>query len=75
MAYHLQHEWFPVLGERVEIRSRGRIVDYGLVDSVTCDDEILWLSAEGSNTRRMIERRSQLEVWINYEWETLGDRT
>ena len=74
MAYHLQHEWFPILGEQVEIRARGRTVDYGRVDSVTYDDEILWLAADGSNTRRMVERRNKLEVWINYKWETVGDQ-
>lgn len=67
---HLQPEWFPVVGEIVEIRLDGRTVRTGRVDGVTSDDQILWIAADGTELRAMYERSEDYSVWIEYEWET-----
>ncbi|MDR6989280.1 hypothetical protein J2Y66_003795 [Paenarthrobacter nitroguajacolicus] len=72
MKYHRQHDWFPVLGELVQIRNTGKILSYGVVDAVTKDDSILWLAADGVNPRQMVCRSEGNEVWITYKWDTTG---
>lgn len=67
---HLQPEWFPVVGELVEIRLGGRTVRTGRVDGVTSDDQILWIAADGAELRAMYERAEEYSVWIEYKWET-----
>jgi hypothetical protein len=69
MSLHLQHDWFPVIGEHVEIRINGRGLRSGLVDDVTPDGAILWLAANGADSRMMITRSDGYEVWIDYKWE------
>ncbi|HJW01414.1 MAG TPA: hypothetical protein VJ617_20180 [Arthrobacter sp.] len=70
MAFHLQHDWFPVLGHTVEIRHWNSTVRAGRVDAVTQDGSILWLAAEGHQPRRLFERAQGYQVWIQYAWET-----
>ena len=47
MKYHRQYDWFPVVGEAVQIRNNGAIIRDGIVEAVTHDDTILWLGADG----------------------------
>jgi hypothetical protein len=67
---HLQHDWLPVIGEVVEIRCGGEAVRTGIVDGVTADGGILWLTANGAEPRAMFERSQGFSVWIEYKWET-----
>lgn len=69
MARHLQVEWQPVSGQRVELRLGGRRVREGVVDGVTDDDSILWLAAEAGFQRELFLRADGYEVWIAYQWE------
>ncbi|WP_416416391.1 hypothetical protein [Paenarthrobacter aromaticivorans] len=69
MAFHLQTEWFPLVGQRVVIRRHGHIVRHGTVDAVTLDDGVLWLNSEGTAHRQLFERSAGFEVWIAYRWE------
>ncbi len=68
---HLQTEWFPVVGENVEIRLRDKTVRTGRVDCVTPDDQILWIASDGADPRAMFDRAQHYSVWIEYKWETL----
>ncbi len=73
MTYHRQDDWFPPLGgESVQIRIHGRFVRTGIVDSVTVDDEILWLASDGVNQRQLISKSDGYEVWMTYKWESAG---
>ena len=67
---YLQSEWFPVIGEIVEIRLNDTTVRRGMVDGVTSDDQILWMAADGAELRMMFERSQDYSVWIEYRWET-----
>jgi hypothetical protein len=67
---YLQPEWFPVVGEIVEIRLDDKTVRTGRVDGVTSDDQILWIAADGTELRAMFERSQDYSVWIEYRWET-----
>lgn len=72
MNYHQQYDWFPVVGEAVQIRNNGKVIRDGVVDAVTQDDSILWLAAEGAYPRQMVCRAEGFEVWIVYRWDTSG---
>lgn len=72
MKYHQQYDWFPVVGEAVQIRNNGAIIREGIVEAVTHDDSILWLAADGANSRQMVCRAEGDEVWITYKWDTTG---
>jgi hypothetical protein len=67
---HLQPEWFPVVGEIVEIRLDNQAVRTGRVDGVTSDDQVLWIAADGAEPRAMFVRCDDYSVWIEYKWET-----
>jgi hypothetical protein len=67
---HLQAEWFPVVGEIVEIRLYDNTVRTGRVDGVTPDDQILWIASDGADPRALFERSHAYSVWIEYKWET-----
>ena len=67
---HLQAEWFPVVGEIVEIRLHDKTVRTGRVDGVTPDDQILWLASDGADPRALFDRCQDYSVWIEYKWET-----
>jgi phosphopentomutase len=69
---HLQPEWFPVVGETVEIRLDNHAVRTGRVDGVTSDDQVLWIAADGAEPRAMFERCDDYSVWIEYKWETVS---
>jgi hypothetical protein len=72
VAFHFQHEWYPLVGQQVVVRLRGNVVRHGTVDAVTKDDEVLWLDLEGTAPRQLFERSEGFEVWIDYKWETGG---
>jgi hypothetical protein len=72
VAYHYHEEWKPLVGRWVQIRLRGDLVDQGVIDDVTMDDNILWLQAGGGQDRRLILRDDRFQVWINYSWESPG---
>ena len=67
---HLQSDWFPVVGEIVEIRLKDTTVRRGRVDGGTSDDQVLWMAADGAELRAMYERSQDYSVWIQYKWET-----
>lgn len=67
---HLQYDWLPVVGEMVEIRREGEAVRTGVVDGVTPDGRILWISGDGAEQRAMFEHAQGFTVWIEYKWES-----
>jgi hypothetical protein len=72
MKYHRQYDWFPVVGEAVQIRNNGAVIREGIVEAVAHDDSILWLGADGAIPRQMACRSEGDEVWISYKWDTSG---
>lgn len=70
MALRIHHTWQPVIGQRVQMRRGGIIVREGIVDAVTLDDSILWISGGGFQPRAMFQQTDGFEVWLNYQWES-----
>lgn len=68
MSLHLQPDWQRALGQDVEIRVNGKSVRAGKVDAVMPDDSILWISAEGADSRQMLARADGYEVYTRYPW-------
>lgn len=71
MALRIHPAWLPVVGERVQMRRNGAVMGEGVIDAVTADDSILWITGYGLETRKMFERADGFEVWLNYRWESL----
>lgn len=72
MAYHPHEDWKPLIGQWVQLRIRGVLVDQGIIDDVTEDNEVLWLQAGGGQNRRLFLRDDRIDVWVNYKWESIG---
>ncbi|WP_017198296.1 hypothetical protein [Arthrobacter sp. M2012083] len=70
MALHPHGCWQPVVGEWVQIKRFGRVIDEGRVEAVTSDDQMLWLAALGVNSRRLIIREQGMDLWLDYKWDS-----
>jgi len=68
MELHPQPDWQRAQGQYVEIRRLGKTIHAGIVDTVMPDNSILWISAEGTNTRVMFEKADGHEVYARYAW-------
>lgn len=49
-------DWTLLVGSKVAVHDRDRIVDRGTVEVVTGDGAILWLQQEGVALRRVVEK-------------------
>ena len=67
MIWQLRREWHPLLGREIEIRRNGRAVRRGIVDAVTRDDGILWLSQDEAEPRQLFDKTDGFEAWVEYE--------
>jgi len=58
------HDWAKLQGTTVEVRREGMVVRHGLIDAVTADGTIVWLSQHGLLNRTLIDKTSGYELWI-----------
>lgn len=58
----VEKEWSKLVGSRVEGWRDGRWVSGGCVDQATSDDTVLWIAAEGSQTRKLYDKLAGYEV-------------
>lgn len=49
-------DWTSLTGREVEIWYRDRLLDRGIVETVTGDGGVLWLKQEGVAHRRAVEK-------------------
>jgi hypothetical protein len=68
MSLHLQPDWQRTLGQDVEIRVCGKPVRTGTIEAVMPDNSILWISADGADSRQMLARADGYEVYTRYPW-------
>jgi hypothetical protein len=61
---YLQRDWYPVIGESVELHRHDQAVREGVIDAVTGDDAILWLAADGIHQCQLFTREDGYQVWI-----------
>ncbi len=66
MDLHLQPDWQRAVGQRVEIWKDGKFVRKGTVEAVMPDDSLLWVSAEGNSSRRMLLRSDGYQVFTHF---------
>jgi hypothetical protein len=62
----LQPNWQRTLGQRVEIWWGGKLFRKGTVEAVMPDNSLLWISAEGNASRRMISRHDGYRVYTHF---------
>jgi hypothetical protein len=48
----------------VEIRRHGQLIGNGLVDNATSSGDIVWLAADGINSRTMLEKTDGYDLSI-----------
>lgn len=68
MTLHLQPDWQRALGQIVEIRVNGRPVRAGTIEAVMPDNSILWISADGADSRQMLAKADGYEVYTRFPW-------
>jgi ribosome maturation factor RimP len=68
VSLHLQPDWQRAVGQHVEVQLNGKIIRAGTVEAVMPDDSILWISADGVDTREMFEKVDGNHVYARYAW-------
>lgn len=56
-------EWAFQKGTRVELRRNAIPIRQGLVDDVTYDGSMFWISQQGAEGREIIHRDDGYEIW------------
>lgn len=64
MCPYRHDAWQNLVGARVEVRKNGAVVREGLVDDAMPDASALWIAADGSTSRELIEAAEGFEVWV-----------
>lgn len=64
MTFYRHDAWRDLIGALVEVRKDGTIRGGGLVDDVMPDSSALWIAADGSANRVLIEAAEGYEVWV-----------
>lgn len=57
-------DWQRLVGALVEIRRHGRLIRNGLVDNATPSGDIVWIAADGINSRTMIEKADGYDLSV-----------
>lgn len=63
---NLQQDWTSLAGKSVEIRMRNAVIRRGIVETVTPDGSVLWISPYGADSREMVERAGGYQVWSQH---------
>lgn len=56
--------WKLLVGQAVQIWRGNEIVDQGLVEAVTADGSVLWLTQKGPIGRRMVTKERGTGLWV-----------
>jgi hypothetical protein len=57
--------WTQLIQAVVEVRRHGRHCRYARIDAASSDSQIAWIAADGNHPRRLIDKISGYELWIN----------
>jgi hypothetical protein len=58
-------DWSRLVGATVEVRSKGKAPQTGLVDDASADGTIVWLSQIWPPERFLVEKAEGDEIWIS----------
>jgi hypothetical protein len=70
LAFRIHPDWLPLVGQYVQVRIAGEEAASGRVDAVSADNSRLWVVPGIPHPRRMIERGEQVEVLVDFRWES-----
>jgi len=59
-----EDDWTLLVGQNIEIYEQGKILDKGHVEDVTTNGHVLWLTMEGPQHRRLIEKTPTRHVKV-----------
>jgi hypothetical protein len=60
-------DWSPMVGVLVKVRRDGQVIRTGLVDDITPSGDIIWIAADGFDSRIMIDKREGYTLAIVQE--------
>jgi hypothetical protein len=60
----LRADWARLPGRSVEVWLLGELVASGVVDQAAEDGSVLWIAAQGINTRRIFDKSSGYQIWV-----------
>lgn len=58
-----RENWSGLLGCHVEVHHSGDVVAAGLIDAVSPNGDLIWIAAEGADTRKIYDKASGYEIW------------
>lgn len=64
MTKYRHDEWHLLVGAMVEIHKNGHLIRSGRVDNAMPDSSLIWLAADGPETRALFEAAEGFEVWV-----------
>lgn len=60
----LRDDWQNLVGHVVEVWRLGDHILTGTVEQTTEDGSVLWIAADGAETRKMFDRCSGYRIWF-----------
>lgn len=64
MTKYRHDEWHLLVGAMVEIHKNGDLIRSGRVDDAMPDSSLIWLAADGPETRALFDAAEGVEVWV-----------
>ena len=64
MTKHRHDEWHLLVGAMVEVHKNGILIRSGRVDDAMPDSSLIWLAADGADTRALFNAAEGFEVWV-----------
>jgi hypothetical protein len=68
MSAYRHNDWNQLIGALVEVRKNHEVVRTGIVGDAIPDSSALWLAADRSDNRALIEAAEGHEVWVELDW-------
>ncbi|MGP0222361.1 hypothetical protein [Paenarthrobacter sp. NCHU4564] len=59
----MRHDWAQLTGHVVEVWLKDDRIMSGVVEQAAADDSVLWLAADGAESRRLFDKSTGYQVW------------
>lgn len=57
-------DWGTIVGGEAYVVQHGLVIRHGVIETVTAGDSIAWIVQGGADTRRLVEKAEDHELWI-----------
>ncbi|MGO4590223.1 hypothetical protein [Paenarthrobacter sp. 2TAF44] len=64
MTNYRHDQWHLLIGAIVETYKNGDLIRSGRVDDAMSDSSLIWLAADGPDTRALFDAADGVEVWV-----------